>query len=660
VRYLIVVGVLFGIGISGLALGAMSNTVVLSSPDGQVEVEIGVQADGAPGYSITRKQEPIISPSRLRLQLLDDREFYAFEVIDTDTRTVDQIYDLIAARNSKGRDHFNEVTVSLKEKSASARRLHLVFRAYDDGVAFRYVIPNQPGFSHLRLRSEDTQFVFPSNYSCYGLNIGRIDSSHEGEFDPVQARVIREHNLYNSPLTCQSASGKSAFAIAEADLRDWGGMYLSGLGSGDIGVSTRISRRVDDSGLAVSRAMTAEGIQSPWRVLLLGDSHGKLIESNLITSLNPATQLQDTSWIKPGKTAWDWWSGPYLPPPLKGGTDMMTIKRYVDFAGNSGFPYMLIDEGWCLNSGVGGSAPANADITRTKPDLNMPELVSYAAKKGVGLWLWVQWSLLDRQMDEALAQYERWGIKGIKVDFMDRNDQEMVDYYHRVMSKAAAHKLMVNMHGAYPPTGLSRTYPNYLTQEGVLGAEYNKWSKRVTATHNVTLAYTRNLLGAMDYTPGGFRNVTPAEFKPVNSPPLVQTTRGQALAMYVVYDSPLQMVSDSPDAYENAAGFDFIKAVPTMWEETRFIEGEIAQYIVVARRKGSEWYVGAINNEQARTVELPLNFLSSGNYRLQTWQDGSTPTSLTEAKREKVTSADKVSLKLAASGGAAVRIVPNR
>jgi alpha-glucosidase len=652
-----------GIAFMGLYAGATisaAQPAILKSPNNDIEVEITTAQDGAPIYSISRKGELILAPSRLRLQLLDDRDFYAFEILDTQTRSVDERYDLIAAKASSARDHFNEVTVSLKEKGNAARNLNLVFRAYDDGVAFRYVIPNQQAFKQLRLRSEDTQFAFPADYACYGLNIGRVDSSHEGEFDPTRARMIREHNLYDLPFTCRTASGNSAFAIAEADLRDWGGMYLSGLGSGDIGVNTRVSKRLDDTRLAVSRAMTADGIQSPWRVLLLGDSHGELIESNLITSLNPPTQLKDTSWIKPGKTAWDWWSGPFLPPPLKGGTDMMTIKRYIDFAAASGFPYMLIDEGWCLNSGSAGSAPANADITRTKPDIDMTELVSYAAKKNVGLWLWVQWALLDRQMDDALKQYQAWGIKGIKVDFMDRNDQEMVDYYHRVMSKAAAHKLMVNMHGAYPPTGLYRTYPNYLTQEGVMGAEYNKWSKRVTATHNVMLAYTRNLLGAMDYTPGGFRNVTPAQFKVVNSPPLVQTTRGQALAMYVVYDSPAQMVADSPDAYENAAGFDFVKIVPTMWDETRFIEGEIASHIVVARRKGNEWYVGAMNNEQARTVDVPLDFLGSGSYRLQSWQDGSTPTSLAEAKREKVTSADKLSLKLAASGGAVVRIVPNR
>ena len=280
-------------------------------------------------------------------------------------------------------------------------------------------------------------------------------------------------------------------------------MYLTGRGDGRLGVQPRISPRIDDRSLIARVEVGAAGAGSPWRVVMLGDSLGSLIDSNLIGNLNPDPSF-DTAWIKPGKTAWDWWSGPYLPPPAKGGTDMSTIKTYVDFASKSGFEYMMIDEGWCLNSGTGGRAPDNADVTQAKADIDMPALVSYAKQKKVGLWLWVQWKLLDRQMDAALAQYEKWGIKGIKVDFMDRNDQQMVDYYHRLMRKAAAHKLLVDMHGAYPPAGLNRTYPNYLTQEGIMGAEYNKWSRRVTARHNVSLAYTRMLLGPVGLHAGRF------------------------------------------------------------------------------------------------------------------------------------------------------------
>lgn len=656
-KQIAVLAVVALVGSGHAAHADSAQTLILQSPDGRTAVTLAAPADAPPTYSISRKGEVVIAPSQLRLALQGDRGFYSFEVASSETRTVDEAHPLIATKTSSTRDRFNELALSLVERGEPRRKLNLIFRAYDDGVAFRYVIPKQKGFEVLLLRAEETHFAFPADYECYGLNIGRTDTSHEGEFDPIRARMIREHNFYTPPLTCKTASGASAFALAEADLREWGGTYFSGLGSGDIGVYTRLSRRHDDPRLAVRRHMTDGGIQSPWRVVMLGDTAGELIESTLIGNLNPPTALKDTGWIKGGKTAWDWWSGPYLPPPLKGGTDMRTIKRYIDFASDSGFPYMLIDEGWCLNSGVGGSAPPDADITRTKPGIDMPELVRYAKERKVGLWLWVQWALLDRQMDAALEQYEAWGIKGIKVDFMDRNDQEMVDYYHRVMAKAAEHKLMVNMHGAYPPTGLNRTYPNYLTQEGVMGAEYNKWSRRVTATHNVTLPYTRMLLGPMDYTPGGFRNKTPKTFEIVNSPPQVQTTRGQALAMYVVYESPLQMVADSPDVYENAQGFDFVKEVPATWDETRFIAGEIAEYVVVARREGNEWYLGAMTNEEGRSLTVPLDFLGADSYRAQIWQDGSTPTTLEVSSRDRVSAKDSLALKLAGSGGAAVKFV---
>jgi alpha-glucosidase len=390
---------------------------------------------------------------------------------------------------------------------------------------------------------------------------------------------------------------------------------------------------------------------------MLADNLGALIESHLIGNLNPDPTF-DTAWIRPGKTAWDWWSGPYLPPPDKGGTDMPTIQKYIDFAGRSGFEYMMIDEGWCLNSGVGGSAPADADVTKTKPGIDMPALVAHGAKRNVGLWLWVQWSLLDRQMDEALAQYAKWGIKGIKVDFMDRNDQQMVAFYHRLLSQAAQHHLMVDLHGAYPPDGLARTWPNFVTQEGVLGAEYNKFGSRITATHNVTLPFTRMLLGPMDYTPGGFHALPPAEFAKQRRMirPFVQTTRGQALAMYVVYDSPLVMLADSPDSYVASdgtlsPGADFLKEVPTTWDETRFIAGDVGQYVVLARRKGETWYVGAMTNESSRKIRVPLNFLDDGDWQARMWQDGADMNSVITSTA-KVGPRTSLSLSLAGSGGA--------
>jgi alpha-glucosidase len=630
---------------------AQSLPATVRSPDTRVVLKLVQNGAGQLSYSIERNGETVIAPSALRLRLAEG-DVSGVDARQANPRSIQQVRRLVATKAGEARDNFNEITLVTAPHSRAVRTLHWIFRVYDDGVAFRFRVPGDAGLATLAVAGEDTEFTFGADYDCHGFNVGRVDSSHEGEFDPIKASRIREHNLYDLPLVCRT--GKNAFAIGEANLVDYGGLYLGGRGDGKPGVQTRVSRRLDDRALIARTAVGAEGAGSPWRVIMLGDQLGSLIESNLIGNLNPDAAF-DTSWIRAGKTAWDWWSGPYLPPPDKGGTDMPTIKRYVDFAGKSGFEYMMIDEGWCLNSGHGGRAPDDADVTRAKADIDMPELVAYAAKKKVGLWLWVQWSLLDRQMDAALAQYQKWGIKGIKVDFMDRNDQQMVDYYHKLMRKAAEHKLLVDMHGAYPPAGLNRTWPNYLTQEGIMGAEYNKWSRRVTATHNVSLAFTRMLLGPVDYTPGGFRNATPAAFEVVNSPPQVQTTRGQGLAMFVVYESPFQMVADSPDIYENAAGFDFVKAVPTVWDETRFLAGDIDDYIVVARRKGKEWYVGAMGTEKPREISLPLGFLGDGKFKAKIYEDGAVPTTLNESTRD-VTQADTLMLKLAGSGGAAVRL----
>jgi alpha-glucosidase len=626
--------------------------VTVRSPDERVVLRLVQNPGGGLEFSIERNGETLMAPSPLRL-LLAEGDVTNVEVLQTNPRRIQQVHKLVATKASEAKDEFNEITLVVAPQSRAIRVLNWIFRVYDDGVAFRFRVPTDAGIQTLAVRREDTDLTFGGDYDCHGFNVARVDTSHEGEFDPVKASRIRAHNLYDVPLVCRT--GKNAFAIGEANLVDYGGLYLNGRGDGRPGVRLRVSRRLDDQSLITRTAIGADGAGSPWRVIMLGDRLGSLIESNLIGNLNPDPSF-DTSWIKPGKTAWDWWSGPYLPPPDKGGTDMPTIKRFIDFASRSGFEYMLIDEGWCLNSGVGGSAPDNADVTRTKADIDMPALVAYAAKKKVRLWLWVQWKLLDRQLDAAMAQYQKWGIAGIKVDFMDRNDQEMVDYYHKVMSKAVEHKLLVDMHGAYLPTGLNRTFPNYLTQEGVMGAEYNKWSRRVTATHNVSLAYTRMLLGPLDYTPGGFRNVTPAAYEVVNSPPRVQTTRGHALGMFVVFESPFQMVSDSPDVYENAAGFDFVKVVPTVWDETRFLDGDIDQYVVVARRKGNDWYIGAMGNEDAHQVSLPLAFLGEGKFKAKIYEDGAAPTALSESTRD-VTKADTLTLKLAPSGGAAVQLV---
>jgi alpha-glucosidase len=629
---------------------------VLASPDNGLTITIS-DTDGRARYAVARKGKPLLTPSPLGLALdkggaLSTR----LTIAGVNQTSVDQTYDLVVGKTRTARDHYNELTVDFAEAGPAGRKLRVIARAYDDGVAFRYVLPDQPTLAGVAIRGEETRFDFAADDRCWALNLGRFGTSHEGEYDPIQASKFRASALFELPVVCQTADG-TAFALAEADLKDFAGLYLTGRGDGGLGLQAQLSPRLDDPKIAVKTKIGTDTVSS-WRVVMVGDSPGDLVSSNLMTSLNPPTALTDTSWIKPGKAAWDWWNGSVVAGVDKPGMNTATMKRFIDFAADNKLEYILIDDGWYVGSGQAPTVLPGTDVTRPIPAIDLPGLIAYGAQKGVGIMVWVHWKALDDQMDEALATYEKWGVKGIKVDFMDRDDQQIVDYYHRLLTKAGQHRLMVDLHGAYRPTGLTRTYPHYVTQEGVLGAEYNKWSARITATHNVTLPFTRMLLGPMDYTPGGFRNVTPQAFKNQFSLPTVQTTRGQALAMYVVYDSSLSMVSDSPVTYAaSPAGLDFISAAPTSWDETRVLSGQIGQSIVIARRKGREWWVGAMTNEDGRAVKVPLGFLGEGAFSADIREDGAAPTELKTTARV-VSKNNILTLKLAPSGGGVIRLSP--
>lgn len=637
---------------------AMAAEHVLASPDKRLTITLS-DTDGQARYAIAREGQPLLTASPLGLTLDKGGSLSSkLTIAGVRQTSVDQTYDLVVGKTRTVRDHYNELTVDFAEAGPTDRKLRVIARAYDDGVAFRYVLPDQPNLAGVAIRGEETRFDFAADDRCWALNLGHFGTSHEGEYDPIQASKFRASALFELPVVCQTAGG-TAFALAEADLKDFAGLYLTGRGDGGLGLQAQLSPRLDDPKIAVKTRIGADTVSS-WRVVMVGDSPGDLVSSNLMTSLNPPTALTDTSWIKPGKAAWDWWNGSVVAGVDKPGMDTATMTAFIDFAAANRLEYMLIDDGWYVGSGHAPQVLPGTDVTRSIPQIDLPALIAHGRDKGVGIMIWVHWKALDDQMDEALAAYEKWGVKGIKVDFMDRDDQQIVDYYHRLLTKAGQHHLMVDLHGAYRPTGLIRTYPHYITQEGVLGAEYNKWSARITATHNVTLPFTRMLLGPMDYTPGGFRNVSPKAFKNQFILPVVQTTRGQALAMYVVYDSPLSMVSDSPVTYAaSPAGLDFISAVPTSWDETRVLSGEIGQSIVMARRKGADWYVGAMTNETGRAVKVPLGFLGAGAFTADIRQDGAEPTALVRSART-VSAKDTLTLKLAPSGGGVVRLSPAR
>ena len=578
---------------------------VLKSPAGKVEVSFSLAEDGAPLYSVTYAGKPVVSNSRLGLTLRQTGPLAAgFRVLEVKRASRDETYALAAGKTREARDRSEEMTVSLQKAGEKPVRLDVVFRAYDDGAALRYVLPAQAGLDRVEVLSEDTCFRFLADHRAWVLELGSFTTSNEREFVPMPLLGIKPESIVGPPLTIEAGDGL-VVALAEANLRRWSGLHFARIEGGNDSrrptLVTKLAPLPSDPRVAVRGALP---LASPWRVLMLGAKPGDLVESTILTSLADPNEIGDTSWIKPGKVAWDWWNGPVVPNvSWKAGMNDETFRHFVDFAAEFGLEYVLIDAGW-----YGDHRDGEADITKPIPEMDVPGLAAYAKGKNVRLLVWLNWEAVRDQMDVAFPLYERWGLAGVKIDYMDRKDQEIVAFYQRTLRTAAKYHLAVDFHGAYAGSGEERTFPHWLTREGVMGLEYLKWSDRTTPRHNVTIPFTRMLTGPMDYTPGGFRNVTAAEFAPRNELPVVMSTRAHQLAMYVVYDSPLQMLSDTPSAYRGEPGADFLKAVPATWDETRVLDGKIGEYVVIARRHGADWFVGAMT-DGARRIAIPLGFL---------------------------------------------------
>jgi alpha-glucosidase len=639
----------------------------VSSPDGSLTITIALAAKPQPYavgerayYHVTYKGAPVLADSPLGMDILGaeplDRDF---EVVGTDERAGDSTWENPFGARRVVPDRYNELTVSLKEKFGAGRRVDIVLRAYDEGVAFRYVLPKQEALGDFTLAAENTGFYFAGDVSAFALNLGRLNTHNEGEYVRTALRDIKPASIINLPLLVEMPVAGLWAALLEADLTDYAGMSLGGVADMANALTSKLSappgRRADQPVAGATPKAT------PWRVLMVAPTPGRLIETNyLILNLSQPCAVADTSWIKPGKAAWDWWSGSHATKvPFKPGMNTATMKHYIDFAARHKFEYMLVDAGWAPLLPDGRTE----DIMSFIPECNIPDIIAYGNRKGVKVLLWVEWRALDARMDEVMALYEKWGAAGIKVDYMNRDDQDMVNYYERVVRKAAEHRLTVDFHGAFKPTGLRRAYPNLLTREGVMGLEYSKWSERVTPEYDVTIPFTRMLAGPMDFTPGAFRNAARGAFKALDIAPMSQGTRAHQLAMYVVYESPLVMVSDYPEACEGQPGLEFIERVPTVWDDTRVLGGEPGKFVAIARKSGDSWYLGAMTNWDARDLEFPLDFLGAGEYEALVFADGldadKVATSLYTV-RKTVTAGGKLALRLAPGGGAAVILTPVR
>ena len=637
---------------------------MLSSPDGRLQIVFkiaGKTADADAGqltYSVSFNGRPMLADSALSLELKDQPPLGSnVRVSGCDAGpTVDSQYSLLTGKTKIAHDHYSQMRLQLVEAAEPNRAMVIEARAYDDAVAFRYVVPAQPEHvKDFQLVQEHTEFNFAKDATSYALVLPSYQSMYESEYIklPISAfgnqGGVKSSVIIGLPLLTD-VPGAGWMAITEADLRDYASMYLTNPGGswGGRKLVSLIAPKVEGGDACVTGTLPHH---SAWRILLVGEQPGRILESTAITSLSPESKISDTSWIRPGKSAWDWWSGS-VDSEGKHAFTTANMKRYVDFAAGAGLQYMLIDAGWA----------SRRDVTKMSGQVDVPQVVEYARGKGVRIWIWASYRDISKQMNEAFPLYEKWGVAGVKIDFVERDDQDGIEFYYRTAALAAKHHLMLDFHGCTKPTGIERTWPNIMGYEAVLGMEQSKGGMRDNPDNRVTLAFTRMLAGPTDFTPGGFDNVTRDAFVPRDIEPMVMGTRAHHLAMYLVGVAPFQMVSDRPEAYANQPAFEFIRQVPTTWNETRVIEGTPDSHIVIARRSNDDWFIGAITNWNARSIDIPLDFLANRTYTARIYADGDDASR--DPKSIRITSQtvephDHLSVQLQSGGGFAAHIQPS-
>ncbi|HWX18744.1 MAG TPA: glycoside hydrolase family 97 protein [Candidatus Binatia bacterium] len=636
----------------------------LASPDQRIRVSIQLPAPGSterPGWSAVFQGKTLLANCSLGLMTADAGELMSgVRVVRERSRSLDQRIPVLFGKADNANDRFNDLRFTFE--TPQRRRLDVVFRCYDDAIAFRYELPKHAKGKAVTVTDETTSFRVEGEPTAYAQYLESYTTSHEHNVTAVRCHELRPGALLDMPLTFLWEDGTYA-AITEGALRHYAGMSLMRPASETEDLVCKLTPRPD--GTKVVRPLPME---TPWRVVLIGDRPGALLESSTLYCLNEPSVIKDTSWIKPGKITFSWWNGDVYDG--KRSLPILSLemaKKYIDFCVRNGIPThsLTSDEKtvspWYYQSKLGVAPGPDTDVTRPRADFDLPAIRQYADSKRVRLWTWVHQGALRGRVEEAFKAFEKMGWKGMMVDFFDHDDQETIEFAESILQSAARHHIMIHFHGVWKPTGWQRTYPNLMNHEGALNLEYLKWSDRCTPEHNLNLAFTRLIAGPMDYHLGGFRAVTRPEFKPQNIAPNVLGSRCHQLAMYVCFDNPNPMVADYPTAYEGQPGFDFLKLVPTWWDETRVLEGRPGEVLVTARRKGKEWYLGGMSAKEARDLALPLSFLGAGRYQAEVWRDApdaeSDPNHLT-TETLNLSSSDTLKIHVALDGGFVARIAP--
>jgi alpha-glucosidase len=595
-----------------LLLPASAQSYLLSSPDNSIKMEI--TAGNPVSFRILTDGKELMSPTSISIEI-DKIKSGDLQVKKSTQRSVNQIVKpVVPEKTTRIIDNFNELSLRFKNK------LSLTFRAYNQGIAYRWesILPDS-----ITVIGEKVDAGFSSEDMCWYPLEKSFYSHNERLYKNFRVKQISKDNLASLPALVNHSG--TNILISEADLFDYPGMWITGTGKNQLAAvfphHAATEKIQGDRDVLVTStdnylAKTSGTRTFPWRVFMIGRTDGELLNNQLVYLLSRETTA-DYSWVKPGKIAWDWWNALNIDGvDFKSGVNTATYKYYIDFAAHYGLQYIILDEGWS----------PTMDITRSIDAVNMPELLAYAKEKNVGIILWVVWATLDRQMEKAMDIYASWGVKGIKVDFMQRDDQKMVNFYERTAREATKRQLLVDFHGAYKPTGIERLYPNVITREGVYGLEQSKWdsTKNIGPEHNVTLPFIRNAVGPMDYTPGAMINAQKESWKPIFERPMSLGTRCHQLAMYVVFTSPLQMLSDAPsNYYREPVCMEFLRQVPAVWSETKVMNAKTGDYVVIARKApNGDWYIGAMTDWTARDLTLDLSFLGKGDFSIDLWQDG--------------------------------------
>ena len=619
---------IFVAALTAVSAFAAPKTYDLTSPGGKIKVT--VESGEGLTYTLTHGGDLLVDKSEINMLLKDGTIYGGVQKAPKVTRrSVNQTLPAITYKKSQVVDNFNEMTLKYKEYS-------VVFRAYDEGMAYRFVSHAKAPFF---VESECAEFNFAEDWNMWipyvDQNNDTLESQYMNSFEgPYAYHKVSEYkkdSLSFTPMMVDGPKGKK-IVVAEADLMNYPGMYLYNYEGGSklSGRYAPVPKTLKQGGHNMLQMEVVEyedyiakcdgACTFPWRIITVSENDAQMADNDMVWKLStPADPAADWSWVKPGKVAWDWWNGWNLyGVDFRAGINNDTYKYYIDFASRNGIEYVIMDEGWAVN--------LKADLFQVIPEIDLQMLVDYAAERNVGIILWAGYWAFDRDLEKACKYFSEMGVKGFKVDFMDRDDQVMVDFHRRAAEMCAKYHMMVDFHGTYKPTGLHRTYPNVVNYEGVNGLEQMKWcslDEFDQVTYDVQIPFIRMVAGPFDYTQGAMRNATYDNHRAVDSEAMSQGTRCRQLAEFMVFDAPFSMLCDSPSNYmAEPECTEFIAGIPTVWDETKPLDGKVGEYVVMARRSGDEWYVGALTNWDERDLAIDLSFLPAGNYTIEYYKDG--------------------------------------